>query len=303
MCERLGTQRSARPISCVIRIRVVLSVRGHLEQEVHHLLAGGAVEIAGRLVGQHQLGPADEGARHGDALLFAAGKLCRDNGRGDGRARPASARALRSSKASERPANSSGSADVLVRRHGRNEVKALENDAEMVAARSVPGVVAAVGPISLAGDLDLADVARSSPPATIIRLGLAGTRRRPTTAATSPAAMSRVMPRRILTMPASLAMSRCTSFETNNGMSARPRGLLGQAKNETASSIWWFCGSGQFTDRGVSGAGPVPCGRNSGLQRPSTNRAGEARHPGRQPGGRLWPRAGRRPSRPGCRRR
>ena len=48
-----------------------------LEQEVHHLLAGGAVEIAGRLVGQQELGPADEGARHGNPLLLAARELRR----------------------------------------------------------------------------------------------------------------------------------------------------------------------------------------------------------------------------------
>ncbi len=97
---------------------------------------------------------------------------------------------------------------VLQRRHGGNEMKALEDDADIVAAQPRPGVVIE-GPEVAAGHLDAAEVARSSPPATIIRLDLPAPDG-PTTAAISPAAMSREMPRRILTVPASLAMSRWT---------------------------------------------------------------------------------------------
>ena len=50
-------------------------------------------------------------------------------------------------------------------------------------------------------------------------------------------------------------------------------GSWDRRKNETASSIWWFCGRGQFTDGGVSGADPVPCGRNGTRNGPSTIRA------------------------------
>src|SRR6185503_12832051 len=60
------------------------------------------------------------------------------------------------------------------------------------------------------------DVARSRPPATIIRLDFPAPDG-PTTAVISPEAMSRVMPRRILTMPASLAMSRWTSAKRTIG--------------------------------------------------------------------------------------
>ena len=42
-----------------------------------HLLAGAGVEVAGGLVGEDDVGPAGEGAGHGDALLLAAGELAR----------------------------------------------------------------------------------------------------------------------------------------------------------------------------------------------------------------------------------
>ena len=42
---------------------------------VEDLGAGAAVEVAGRLVGEDDLRPARQGARHGDALLLAAGEL------------------------------------------------------------------------------------------------------------------------------------------------------------------------------------------------------------------------------------
>ena len=47
------------------------------EQEVHHLQAGVAVEIAGGLVGEQKLRPRRGGARERHALLLAAGKLRR----------------------------------------------------------------------------------------------------------------------------------------------------------------------------------------------------------------------------------
>src|SRR5262245_42693802 len=66
------------------------------------------------------------------------------------------------------------------------------------------------GPRSWPATSTRPEVARSRPPAIIIRLDLPAPEG-PTTAAISPAAMSREMPRRILTVPASLAMSRWTS--------------------------------------------------------------------------------------------
>ena len=45
--------------------------------EVEDLGAGAGVEVAGRLVGEHDVGPGVEGAGDGDALLLAAGQLAR----------------------------------------------------------------------------------------------------------------------------------------------------------------------------------------------------------------------------------
>src|SRR6185503_17422350 len=72
------------------------------------------------------------------------------------------------------------------------------------------------GPRSRPTTSTLPDVARSRPPATIIRLDLPAPEG-PTTAVISPEAISSVMPRRILTMPASLAMSRWTSVNRTIG--------------------------------------------------------------------------------------
>ena len=48
-----------------------------LAKHPHHFLAMRGVEVAGRFVGEDQLGLADQGAGDGDALLLTAGKLCR----------------------------------------------------------------------------------------------------------------------------------------------------------------------------------------------------------------------------------
>ena len=44
-------------------------------EQAHDLLAGGAVEVAGRLVGQENAGRVDQRARDGDALPLSAGEL------------------------------------------------------------------------------------------------------------------------------------------------------------------------------------------------------------------------------------
>ena len=48
-----------------------------LFEQLEDLAAGGAVEIAGRLVGDQQVGVGDDGPGDGDALLLAAGELAR----------------------------------------------------------------------------------------------------------------------------------------------------------------------------------------------------------------------------------
>ena len=47
------------------------------EQELGELLGGGAVQSAGRFVGQQKLRLVDQGAHDGDTLAFAAGKFAR----------------------------------------------------------------------------------------------------------------------------------------------------------------------------------------------------------------------------------
>ena len=47
----------------------------HLEQELEHLIRGLRIEIAGRLVGEHEARLEHERARHRDALALAAGEL------------------------------------------------------------------------------------------------------------------------------------------------------------------------------------------------------------------------------------
>ena len=46
-------------------------------EQLHELVGPLGVEVAGRLVGEHEVGLHDEGARDRDPLLLAAGKLVR----------------------------------------------------------------------------------------------------------------------------------------------------------------------------------------------------------------------------------
>src|SRR3954469_12834276 len=48
-----------------------------LFEDAHDLVAHGGIEIAGRLVGEHDARLSDDGARDGNALLLAAGELRR----------------------------------------------------------------------------------------------------------------------------------------------------------------------------------------------------------------------------------
>ena len=156
-----------------------------LEQQVHDLLAGGAVEIAGRLVGQQQLRPADEGARHRHPLLLAARKLGRIVAEAMAEADALAAPPRRSSKASPRPANSSGSATfscaVMVGMRWKPW-----NTMPIWSRRRRARASSSSGPRSRPATSTRPDVARSSPPATIIRLDLPAPEG-PTTAAISPA--------------------------------------------------------------------------------------------------------------------
>src|SRR5260370_1409463 len=123
-----------------------------LEQQIHHLLAGRAVEIAGRLVGQQELGTAHEGARHGDPLLLAARELRRIVADAMAEADPFKRRfgqfeGIAAAGELQRQRH------VLMRRHGRDEMEALENDADVVAPQT-RAIIVAERPEIAAGHLD-----------------------------------------------------------------------------------------------------------------------------------------------------
>ncbi len=99
-------------------------------------MGGVAVEVAGRLVGEDQRGVGDDRARHGDALLLAAGELGRVMAGAvedaDGVERGAGALAARlagQAGVGEREL------DLGERAHPRDEVEGLEDEADLVAAQ------------------------------------------------------------------------------------------------------------------------------------------------------------------------
>ena len=79
-----------------------------LEQAVDDEPAGRAVEIAGRLVGEQQRGLGNQGARDRHALLLAARKLPGIMAEAMAEPDPRERRPAAASKASRRPASSSG---------------------------------------------------------------------------------------------------------------------------------------------------------------------------------------------------
>ena len=110
------------------------------EQQIDDLLAGGFVEIAGRLV-RHQdrrIGRQRAGQR--DALLFATGQL-------GGIMMQAVAEADRGQFLRRAPRRIGVTGefqrhrDILQRRHGRNQVKRLEHDADLAAAKACQRVL------------------------------------------------------------------------------------------------------------------------------------------------------------------
>ena len=101
-----------------------------LEQEIGDLPPGRAVEIAGRLVGDHQGRAGGEGTGNGDALLLAARQLTRIMGQ----ALPEAHRAQLGLGAREGvpfARQLQGHGHVLERRHVGDEVEGLEHDADI----------------------------------------------------------------------------------------------------------------------------------------------------------------------------
>ena len=105
------------------------------EQQIDDLLAGGLVEIAGRLVGHEDRGIGRQRARQRDALLLAAGQLRRIMMQAV--AEPDRGKFLRRAL---RRVGIAGElerhGDILQRRHGRDQMKRLEDDADLAAAEA-----------------------------------------------------------------------------------------------------------------------------------------------------------------------
>ena len=105
------------------------------EQKVDDLLAGGFVEIAGRLVGDEDCGIGRQRAGERDALLLAAGELRRIMMQTV--AEPDRLQLLRRALGSVGIARElERHRDVLQRGHGRDQMEGLEDDADLAAAEA-----------------------------------------------------------------------------------------------------------------------------------------------------------------------
>ena len=128
-----------------------------LAQQGEHLVGRLGVQVAGRLVGEHHRRAVDQRARHGDALLLAAGQLGRavreavaEADGGDQRVVPL----LVGLAAGERERQH----DVLLGGQHRHEVEGLEDEAETVAAQAREALVVERGELGAVDD----DRARAS---------------------------------------------------------------------------------------------------------------------------------------------
>ena len=123
--------------SCVTISTVMPAVRVEVGQQFHDLDRALAVEIAGRLVGEQHVGLGDDRAGDGDALLLAARQLGRGMVPPVGRGRPCRARPWPCSRrvALVLAAIEQRQLDILERGGAREQVEALEDEAEIAAAQ------------------------------------------------------------------------------------------------------------------------------------------------------------------------
>jgi len=131
------------------------------ENEIDDRAAGGLVEIAGRFVGDEDRRVRCDGARDGDALLLAAGKLGRIVVHA--MAEPDIAQfGLGPAEGVDMPGQLERQSHVLARRHGRHEMEGLEDDADMPTAEDGEPILVERAQI-LAGDLDEAGIGAFQP--------------------------------------------------------------------------------------------------------------------------------------------
>ena len=143
-------------------------------QQGEHVAPGARVEVAGRLVGEDDGRARDQRARHGDALLLAAGELrravpaaVREPDRVDQRLEPL--------RVGPVPGDADRQEDVLLGGEDRQQVVALEDEADLGAAQQREVVVSQrVEPG--AGDLDRAARGLVEPGEDVHQRRLAGAR-------------------------------------------------------------------------------------------------------------------------------
>ena len=129
--------------SCVTMTMVMPSSRLSSVRRFITSLEVAAVEVAGRLVGEHHLRPGDDRPGDGDALLLAAGKFVRVVAGAVGEADLVERRQRQPPPlAGRHAAIDQRHLDVLQRRGARQQVEALKDEAKEVAAKQRPLVAA-----------------------------------------------------------------------------------------------------------------------------------------------------------------
>ena len=105
------------------------------KEQVHDRRSVRAIKIARRLVRQQDVGPRDEGTGQRHPLLFTTGHLAGIMARAVHKAHSLQL-GLRPVKGVARAGQLQRSGDVFERGHGRDQMKALEDDAHMGAAKA-----------------------------------------------------------------------------------------------------------------------------------------------------------------------
>ena len=129
---RFGQRRQRRVVRHQHQGRLARMIDG--QQQIHDVPAVGAVEIAGRLVGEQDRRIVGQRAGNRDPLLLAAGELRRIVMPAAGQAHLVEQR-VRAAAGVAAPGNLHRHQDVLARRQRRHQVEELEDEADLLAAQ------------------------------------------------------------------------------------------------------------------------------------------------------------------------
>jgi len=143
-----------------------------LEQQVADVLAGALVQRAGRLVGEQDARPGDEGTRQRHALLFAAGQLAWVMARAMGQ--PDLVQHCIHPRAILAPAQLQRQGDVLGGGQRRQQVEALEDEPDLARTQLRAGFLVQAGQV-VPGQSDAAAAGQVQPGQQAEQGGLAGT--------------------------------------------------------------------------------------------------------------------------------